>query len=71
VEQAGGRMITLVLDEPAPGIGFVGAGGPGEQVYVFLRAQLFGPDAPEAAERAQAAWKSWFAERRTAAGPRA
>lgn len=69
VEEAGGRMITLVLDEPARGIGFVGAGGPGDQVFVFVRAQLFGPDAAQVAAREQAAWKAWVAEHAvTAAG---
>ena len=63
VEQAGGRMITLLLDRPAPGIGFVGAGGPGDQVYVFVRAQLFGPDAAGVAAREQQAWKAWLARR--------
>jgi uncharacterized protein YndB with AHSA1/START domain len=70
VEKAGGRMITLVLDEPAPGIGFVGAGGPGEQVFVFVRAQLFGSDAQEVAARQQAAWRDWFAHRGATASPR-
>ena len=69
VEEAGGRMITLVLDEPARGIGFVGAGGPGEQVYLFIRAQLFGDGAPEVAAREQEAWKAWFAQRKAAVAP--
>jgi uncharacterized protein YndB with AHSA1/START domain len=63
VEKAGDRMVTLVLDEPARGLGFVGAGGPGEQVYVFVRAQLFGDDATEVAAREQEAWTQWLAGR--------
>jgi uncharacterized protein YndB with AHSA1/START domain len=63
VEKAGERMLTLVLDEPAPGIGLVAAGGPGEQVYVFVRAQLFGDDAAEVAAREQEAWTAWLAGR--------
>src|SRR5829696_1256191 len=39
-------MATLRLEEPAPGLAFVGVGGPDEeQVYAFVRAQLFGNDA--------------------------
>jgi uncharacterized protein YndB with AHSA1/START domain len=63
VDEAGGRMIRLVLDEPARGIGFVAAGGPGDQVFVFVRAQLFGPDAAQVVAREQPAWKAWVAER--------
>ena len=69
VEEANGPMITLLLDEPARGIGFVGAGGPGDQVYVFVRAQLFGPDAAQVAAREQEGWKAWLS-RRPAAGAR-
>jgi uncharacterized protein YndB with AHSA1/START domain len=67
VERAGGRMVTLVLDEPARGMGFVGAGGPGEQVYLFVRAQLFGDDAAAVAAREQEAWTTWLGERATSA----
>jgi hypothetical protein len=61
VELAEERMATLVLDEPARGIGFVGAGGPGDDVFVFVRGQLFGAGAAAAAERAQDEWRRWFA----------
>ena len=67
VEETGERMVTLILDEPARGIGFIAAGGPGDQVYVFVRAQLFGANAAEVADREQRAWKAWFARRRAAA----
>ena len=65
VQRFGGRMLTLLLDSPAPGIGFIGTCGPGDEVFTFVRAQLFGEDAQAVAERAQAAWKGWF-ERRAA-----
>ena len=68
VEESGEHMLTLVLDEPARGLGFVGAGGPGEQVYAFVRAQLFGPDAAEIAAREQEAWKAWLAHVPAATG---
>lgn len=61
VERAGEHMMTLVLDTPARGIGLVGAGGPGDETFVTVRAQLFGPEAEEVAAREQAAWKAWFA----------
>ena len=55
--------MTLVLDTPARGIGLVGAGGAGDETFVTVRAQLFGPEAEEVAAREQAAWKAWFAGR--------
>lgn len=71
VEEAGDRMLTLVLDEPARGIGFVGVGGPGsEEMYLVMRAQLFGADAAEAAAREQEAWSTWFTEGLSAAAAR-
>jgi uncharacterized protein YndB with AHSA1/START domain len=63
VEQGDPEMVTLVLDEPARGLGFIGVGSPGDDVFVVVRAQLFGPDAEPIAAREQEAWKAWFAER--------
>ncbi|WP_205696519.1 SRPBCC domain-containing protein [Conexibacter sp. SYSU D00693] len=63
VVEAGGRMVTLVLDTPAGGLGFLGAGGPGEDVFTFVRAQLFGDGTDAVAAREQAAWEAWFAGR--------
>jgi hypothetical protein len=63
VEEAGERMVTLVLDEPARGLGLIGVGGPGGEVYIVVRAQLFGCDAAGLAAREQEAWKAWFARR--------
>ncbi|HEX5994504.1 MAG TPA: SRPBCC domain-containing protein [Jiangellales bacterium] len=60
VERAGEHMMTLLLDTPARGIGLVGAGGAGDQTFVTVRAQFYGPDAPAVAARAQQAWKAWF-----------
>ncbi len=61
VEQAAERMMTLVLDTPARGIGLIGVGGVGDQTFVTVRAQLFGPQAAEIAAREQKSWKDWFA----------
>ena len=50
---------TLLIDEPGPGIAFLGVGGPGgDQVYSFLRAQLFGPDRAAVAARDEPAWRA-------------
>jgi hypothetical protein len=66
VAAADDASLTLLLDTPTPGIGYIGAGGPGEDVFVFVRAQLFGDDAAAVAAHQQTAWDSWFA-RETAA----
>jgi uncharacterized protein YndB with AHSA1/START domain len=63
VEEVEGPMVTLLLDQPARGIGFIGAGGPGDEVFTIVRAQLFGADAAEIGAREQAAWTSWFSAR--------
>jgi uncharacterized protein YndB with AHSA1/START domain len=62
VERADDGMLTLVLDEPAPGLGFVGAGGPAGEVFTIVRAQLFGDDAAAVAGREQEAWRAWMDE---------
>jgi uncharacterized protein YndB with AHSA1/START domain len=53
--------LSLLLEEPAPGFGFVGAGGPGTETHVFVRQRLFGDEAPEIAARAEAQWRDWLA----------
>jgi uncharacterized protein YndB with AHSA1/START domain len=62
VERADEGMITLLLDEPAPGLGLIGAGGPGEEVFTVVRAQLFGEAAPAVAARDEPAWRAWMDE---------
>jgi uncharacterized protein YndB with AHSA1/START domain len=54
--------LSLLLEEPAPGFGFLGAGGPGEETHVFVRQRLFGDGAPEIAARAEAQWREWLAQ---------
>lgn len=57
-------MITLRLDEPAPGLAFVGVGGPDDEtVFAILRAQFFGPEGPAIAERDEPVWRALIAER--------
>jgi uncharacterized protein YndB with AHSA1/START domain len=60
VEQVGAGMVTLLLERPHRGIGLVGAGGAGDETFLTVRAQLFGPDAAAVADREQRAWTDWF-----------
>jgi uncharacterized protein YndB with AHSA1/START domain len=61
VARSGDGQVSLLLDKPARGLGYLGAGGPGDQVFFFVRARLFGDGAEEAAARAEAAWEQWLA----------
>jgi uncharacterized protein YndB with AHSA1/START domain len=57
-------MVTLLLEEPAPGLAFVGVGGPDDEtVFAILRAHFFGPDAAGVVERDEPAWRALVAER--------
>ena len=57
-------MVTLRLDEPAPGLAFVGVGGPDDEtVFAILRAQYFGPEAAGIAERDEPVWRSVITKR--------
>lgn len=67
VEQMTDAILTVLLDEPAPGLGLLAAGGPGDEVYIFMRQQLFGPGTDEVAARQQEVWQNWLAAH-TAAG---
>jgi len=62
VERAAERMLTLVLDEPARGVGLLGVGGPADEVFTIVRAQLFGDGADAVAAREQPAWRAWMDE---------
>jgi uncharacterized protein YndB with AHSA1/START domain len=58
VEGRTGTIATLRLDAPAAGLGFIGVGGSGEeQVFSFLRAQLFGDDREALAARDEPRWR--------------
>ena len=62
-------MVTLRLDEPAPGLAFVGVGGPDDEtVFAILRAQFFGDGADAAAERDEPVWRERIAQRVGVAG---
>ena len=58
------RMITMRLEEPTPGIGFVGIGGPDDEtVYAVFRTYFFGPDAADLAARDEPAWRALVSDR--------
>jgi uncharacterized protein YndB with AHSA1/START domain len=59
--------LLVRLDEPAPGIAHLVPHAMGA-VYLTLRMYLFGEGAAEAAARAEAEWKAWFAEHFAVAG---
>jgi uncharacterized protein YndB with AHSA1/START domain len=52
--------LSLVLDEPRPGLGFLGAGGPGDQPTAFVRGRFFGDGAAAVAARAEQEWEEWL-----------
>lgn len=60
-------MVTLRLEQPAPGLAFVGVGGPDDEtVFAILRAQFFGPEAGAIAERDEPVWRELLDRERTA-----
>jgi uncharacterized protein YndB with AHSA1/START domain len=63
VEHVDDTTLVLRLDRPAPGIGVVAAGSPGDVVYTQLSASLFGDEAEAIAAREQPAWRTWMKER--------
>lgn len=67
VERAGDRQLLLRIDEPAAGMAYLGAGGPGDQTFAFVRLFLFGEEAPALAAREKTAWQAWLEERFAAA----
>jgi CDP-diacylglycerol--glycerol-3-phosphate 3-phosphatidyltransferase len=60
-----GRVVILsvfsMLGLLTAGLGLVAAGAPGDEVYLVVRAQLFGSEAAEIAARQQESWDAWFA----------
>jgi uncharacterized protein YndB with AHSA1/START domain len=68
VESAEESHLTLRIDEPGPGLAYIGAGGPGDEVYAFVRAYVYGEDAVEIAARAESDWQAWLDARFPAAG---
>lgn len=67
IEHADDHSLMLRLEQPAPGVGIVAVGAPGDVVYTQLSASLFGADAEAVAEHQQPAWEAWMRERFPAA----
>ncbi len=63
VERARDGELALRIEEPAPGLAYVGAGGPGDRTYTFVRAHVYGDDAQQVAARAGSDWQAWLDER--------
>ena len=63
VERVDERQLVLRIDEPGTGFAFLGAGAPGERPYAFVRAYLYGDDAPTLAARAGTDWQAWLDRR--------
>lgn len=55
--------ISLLVDKPSPGTGFLAAEPMGDQVGVSVWSYLYGADGAEAAERDEPRWRSWLDQR--------
>jgi uncharacterized protein YndB with AHSA1/START domain len=60
VVRADEASVSLLLDAPGRGLGYLGTGGPTNEVFAFVRARVFGDDAAATAEREGAAWEEWL-----------
>jgi uncharacterized protein YndB with AHSA1/START domain len=67
VERLSDGQMLMRTDEPGPGLAYVGAGGPGYEVYTFVRGIFYGDEAPAIATEAGAQWQAWMDERFPAA----
>jgi hypothetical protein len=63
VQRVSEGMVTLLLDEPAPGVAFLAAEGSGETRYLSVYVYLFGEDAAALADRDRPAWRAWMERR--------
>lgn len=62
-ERVGPATVTLLLEQPAPGIAFLAAEGSGSPAYVSVYGYFFGPEAEAVAEQASARWSAWLVGR--------
>lgn len=62
VQRTEAGIVSVLLDEPAPGLGLIGAGGAGDVVFAVVRAHLFGNGTAAIAARDEPAWQAWLAE---------
>lgn len=69
VERAVGERLTLLLDDPGPGVAFLSVEGHGDPSYASVFLYLFGDGAAELAARDDPRWRAWLAERFPAPEP--
>jgi hypothetical protein len=69
VDRVQGERLTLLLDEPAPGVALLAVEGADDPVFASVYAYLFGDGAPELAARDEPRWRSWLADRFPAPDP--
>ena len=60
VERLQSRLMTVLLDAPAPGIGVVGSESFGGKGFPMVYLYLFGPGAEDAIHHQQPAWQDWI-----------
>ena len=56
------QRIALLVDQPAPGTGFVAVESYGEHAGASVWLYLYGADGAEAAERDEPLWQQWLAD---------
>lgn len=61
-ERVGPATVTLVVEEPGPGIVFLAAEGSESPSFVSVYGYFFGPEAGAVAEQAGARWRAWLAQ---------
>lgn len=57
------HRVSLLLDRPTPGTGFLAAEGYGDDISVSIWSYLYGSDAGETATRDDPRWRAWLAAR--------
>lgn len=60
VQRSQPGMISLLLEEPAAGTGFVAVEGSGDEVSVSVWLYLYGQQAAEIAARDEPRWRTWL-----------
>lgn len=63
VDRAQGERLTLLLDEPAPGVALLAVEGADDPSFASVFVYLFGDGAAELAARDEPGWRSWLADR--------
>ncbi len=63
VERMQGEHLTLLLDDPAPGVALIAVEGQGDPSFASVFVYLFGADTEELAARDDPRWRAWLAER--------